>query len=241
MDLAIICINVKFHRICPGPVKIAVAALAAGLIPTAFLGMGYTWFVVANYMLGFPLASLIVIGKNRKAILFSMTGAGISILIGGAALALENTFGISTYIELYILISLPVSMGILELIREMSRRKQYIFEYSLSYEDRCVKGKAFYDSGNFLRDPVTGEMVHIVDGIIIKELGVAGPCREIPYKALGNCEGKVWVYEGAKLWVKGRRGIYRSDKCLLGKAQEGLLTGKNYNLVLNEGVGNEII
>lgn len=99
-------------------------------------------------------------------------------------------------------------MGILFLnkIKASANLAGMLYDVSLSYHGKTVRLKGLYDTGNRLRDPVTGEGVSLCEFAAVKELFTAEeihdityllekelkstlPLRMIPYHAVGTKEG----------------------------------------------------
>lgn len=82
-------------------------------------------------------------------------------------------------------------------------RNIYRFEFILSHCGKAVKGRAFYDSGNHLYEPVSGWPVILVKEKVLKSLCIEkDKMRVIPYKAVGNTAGLLSAYPMEKLIVQ---------------------------------------
>ena len=92
---------------------------------------------------------------------------------------------------------------------------------------------ALYDSGNRLKYQKENKCVHIVSESIIQQLGMKDEHIQIEYKALGINSGKLGLYRGDKIEVFMGKNTYEDKNVFLGKADNDLLEGKEYQMILN--------
>ncbi len=158
----------------------------------------------------------------------------ISFLMGGVTVALMYMMKIpgmtgngsfmlkgTTFLQIAVGIIVTWYLGnwLAEMLREKIRRKTVITEVTIHIGDNVWDMKAFVDTGNSLRDPVTGYPVAVLSRFMGDQIKTAVPdCRScvIPYKTIG---GKGIMYgirpdritAGDELIEKVVLGIGKSD------------------------------
>lgn len=81
-------------------------------------------------------------------------------------------------------------------------RDQYRFEVMLYYNGKTVNGRAFYDSGNHLYEPISGWPVILVKEELLNSLCLEPEKRRaVPYKAVGSTAGLLYAYPMEKLII----------------------------------------
>ena len=246
MNSAIICITLRLNKLNVSKSHLFGAITLASVFPLLGLVWGYKAFILTNYLIVFPLTGLIIAGRSwRRIISCEVSLVGITFLLGGTAEAVKNTLKLGDEAqyscEIVLLISAIIGALVAGIFQEKARIKRYVFRIRLRQGRRIYRGYALYDSGNSLRHPKTGQMVHIIDAGVLAELGVDIALDRIEYKSLGNSIGTIDIYRIEDLEIVGKGIKYNEKNCLFGRAQEGLLSQKEYKIVLNEGIGNEII
>lgn len=135
-------------------------------------------------------------GTLRRGILFSL----LSMALGGFVLAL----GSGGTLSLVAAAALVCAMCVLS--SGAGAGAQRFASVQLSYGGKSVELKALHDTGNTLRDPVTGERVLIADPAVAGKLvgldrkalldpvqtlasGIPPGLRLIPYRSVGNPRG----------------------------------------------------
>ncbi len=82
-------------------------------------------------------------------------------------------------------------------------RSIYRFEFILNCCGKAVKGRAFYDSGNHLYEPISGWPVILVKEKVLKSLCIEDDkMRAVPYRAVGNASGILSAYPMEKLIIQ---------------------------------------
>lgn len=139
------------------------------------------------------ILNYIVINSVMVLIAFSVTGFrewvrlmvmcyAVSFLAGGilSSIAGHLTAGKSLVLSVMVIITL---MGILFLnkIKASANLAGMLYDVSLTYHGNTVRLKGLYDTGNRLRDPVTGESVSLCEFAAVKELFTAEEIHDITY------------------------------------------------------------
>lgn len=122
--------------------------------------------------------------------------------------------------------------------------KKY-YTVQITYHSKSVVVSALYDTGNLLRDPVTGRCVHIVDKETAERLGVLGDkqaeyscgIRLIPYRTIAN-SGLIPIFSITQMKISNEKSDYIIQNPLLGIGSENFSSNQKYHLILNAGEVN---
>ena len=152
----------------------------------------------------------------------------VSILFGGCALLISLAFSeaqmkqgvwhmkaslpiiLSSALPAYLLWKIGVKM-----LQKKEKQKKY--EMELWYQGKCQKCKAFLDTGNGLKDPMTKEPVIILEeqcfcslfampeyslwGTMLATSQLQTQIRMIPFQAVGKKEGMLFAMQAEKLYL----------------------------------------
>lgn len=142
--------------------------------------------------------------------------------------------GISYLVLNYVVHIIKIKMG-------KTGNKEDIMEVMLCHRGVSKKVNALFDSGNSLKEPISGKPVHIVDYETADSILKGGQetqekIRIIPYYSLGKKNGLMTAFECEKVIIniKGNNidigsaylGIYRGELCAKGK----------YKMILNRSI-----
>ena len=193
--------------------------------------LGVAFFVIPVMLWG-------SFGKETiKHYLFRMLVSWFSIvLLNGVVTALYNLTGIkalhlySCLVVFAVAASLAAS-GITGMKRQPKRLNVHILHHGRSVE--CI---GFYDSGNLLTIPETGEPVCLASQELLQQVTDDETVnREIPFRALGTKNGRISVYQMEEIKIEGMGKKNKIEKkgVWFGIAEPGLLQGKDYQVILN--------
>ena len=207
-----LCLLLGVNRLSGHPpgVRRAAAAAALGggyagacLVPGfTFLGNGL-WRTVSLGLMGWT-----AFGAGRSGWSRSMLFVLLSMALGGLAVSL-NTGGAG----------LPLCAGGLALLSRMGLRGggQEKVPISVTYGGRTVRALALRDTGNTLRDPITGETVTVLSPALGEKLGIpaetlrdpaggmAPGLRLIPARTVGG-GGLLAAVRCEAVTIGGRKG-----------------------------------
>ena len=116
-----------------------------------------------------------------------------------------------------------------------------IYNVTLLFNNKSLKLKGLYDSGNSLAEPIGGQPVHIAEYDKVKPLieGVSADktkIRLVPYKALGTNMGILRAIEIDMIRIEIAGEIIEIEKALIG-IYEGNLSGAGiYDIILNRSI-----
>ncbi len=191
-------------RLCGFPIgwaRTAVSAMIGGLYAGVCMIPGFTFLGNSFWRLVFlVLMSIIAFGMNSCAIRAGSIFVLLSMALGGVAL------GMGQYGFWGLFASLAVLCGICTLgFRGKLAGKQFV-KTVIRYRGREIKLMALKDTGNLLKDPISGEAVTVVGADIARILLGIGEdmlnrpiiametlrqtgLRLIPYRAVGQSSG----------------------------------------------------
>lgn len=119
----------------------------------------------------------------------------------------------------------------------MHRRRfgSHLVRARLCKEGREMSVTAYWDSGNQLRDPYTGQCVSILShtcarNFLSREKDLF---RLVPYRSLGEQDGMIWVTDIEELQLCEGEQCVRHEHVAVGIAQPGLLEDKAYDMILH--------
>ena len=126
-------------------------------------------------------------------------------------------------------------LGIWKFISYMQRQVQYSCNVELYLGGQRYLVKAFVDTGNQLRDPVSGKPVSILNQKTAKTLfqhESAKYVRYIPYQTVGKKEGVLPAFSVDKMCICGETPCW-VDFPLIGVSEEEHFVGGEYEMILN--------
>ena len=127
--------------------------------------------------------------------------------------------------------------GIWSLVAYLGRQSSYRCRVVLLYGEKSVAVQALIDTGNCLKDEVTGKPVSIIDKNVIKKLwgenDITG-IRYISYHSIGKAEGvmPLVTLDGMYVCRKEKEWIEKP----LAAICEGDMTADRYEMILNPDV-----
>lgn len=196
---------------------------AVCMIPSMrFLGNGF-WRVVFLLLMG-AIAFGVCVGSLRRCVLFAV----ISMALGGIVMGL-NAGGFFEIVALSVLLCLLCFVG----FQGSAGAKEYI-NVTLQHDNNTIEVTALQDTGNSLRDPITGQGVIILSADIAKTLigltekqlrnpvetvaeGTVSGLRLLPYQTVG-CSGDFLL---AKRMERVKIGKWQGS-CLVAFSSEKL-------------------
>ena len=96
--------------------------------------------------------------------------------------------------------------------------------------------KALIDTGNSLREPVSGKPVSVVDADIFGRLnGVRLPekLKVIPYRSIGRENGMMEGYEVPEIIIDSGEGLRRQQKAVVGISRTTVSADGRYQMILH--------
>lgn len=160
----------------------------------------------------------------------------ISVILFGGIAGWITDWGIlpRNYAVITMLI-VPAGYGILTYFMQRREFANQLFLVRLKKEERCKKLEAYWDSGNQLRDPYTGQAVSIISHSAAAEFvnRERDAIRYVPFRALGTEHGLMEVFTVEELCIFDGRKEHRITPAVIGIANPGLLEHKEYDMILH--------
>ena len=124
----------------------------------------------------------------------------------------------------------------------LCEEEERYYTVQITYQEKSTVVCALYDTGNLLKDPITGRCVHIIDRETAKSIGVSiGEAMEysckirlIPYRTIANT-GLIPVFSVTRIKVSNERANYVIQNPLLGVSGENFSSNQKYHMILNAG------
>lgn len=239
MDICILSVSKKIIK-CPA----TYGSIVFGAFIGAFLScivtvlpIGYSF---VKFMLFHGLISILMtktglrVTWGRSFIKAYMTVYSSAFVIGGIFSCLKQYMREGSIFFVFALLSSMIASFIWDFIAHMGRNKNVCCEVILCQGQNQVKVTAILDTGNRLRDHVTGKPVSIISKRTAKVLWQDIYCenlRYIPYHTIGKKEGvlpvllldKMCIYRDEEIWI---------SNVLIAIADEEIGTGE-YEVILN--------
>lgn len=127
------------------------------------------------------------------------------------------------------------------------KMEKNIYEMVIIFQEKEIKVKAFFDTGNGLKDPITNQEVIILEkesfeslvGITEKELWKKeyeklDMIRMIPFQSLGKQNGILFVIQANKVYFPEEE--LEKENVLIGKYEGKLSRKKEYQALIGPGI-----
>lgn len=128
-----------------------------------------------------------------------------------------------------------VALGIWKFVSYLQRWNQYHCEVELYFQGGVQKVRGMIDTGNGLRDPVSGLPVSIIDRRTADKLlhgEITVSIRYIPYQTIGKKEGVLPIFRIDELRIYGEKECH-IDAPLIAISEEEISAGGEYEMILN--------
>lgn len=198
----------------------------------------YSFFILMVHLFEVPC---MVVFLTRKR--WSLVPKGIicgyffTMIVNGSLEILWNSFGNGESYFLFLLIACGIVILGAFFYLQWSKSNKGIYYVELKHEGEKVECKAFYDSGNCLKDPYSNKGVHIVSEKLITVIKKdVRPSVLIPYHTVGNEMGLMEVVYIDEIVIYGKKDILKQQKIPIGVAKEEVFRNKSYGMILNEEV-----
>ena len=170
-----------------------------------------------------------------KAIIMLYIG---SILLGGIMEVFRQYVRVGSFFLVVAIIGYYFVLGIWKFVSYMQRWNQCHCKVELYLGTKKYQIKGLIDTGNGLRDPISGKPVHILDRATAKRFfgeEYLKDVRYVPYQSIGKKEGvlpavqfeRMCVWKDTQCWV---------EKPLIAISEEMISIGGEYEMILNPNV-----
>ena len=170
-----------------------------------------------------------------KAIIMLYIG---SILLGGIMEVFRQYVRVGSFFLVVAIIGYYFVLGIWKFVSYMQRWNQCHCKVELYLGTKKYQIKGLIDTGNGLRDPISGKPVHILDRATAKRFfgeEYLKDVRYVPYQSIGKKTGvlpavqfeRMCVWKDTQCWV---------EKPLIAISEETISVGGEYEMILNPNV-----
>lgn len=239
MDLAALCgVNYFLRRRRRKRFLVLASAVGAvaGLLLLLFVKNSF-WYSLSSYLLLNTFVVLLAFGRcdvREFAENWAVTYL-VFVLLGGILEWLREQTGMPPVSALMMAAGAAGVYGILRYFMQRKDFHNHVIDAQLKKGEKSLFVRAYWDSGNQLRDPYTGQ------GICILSQTKAGEFfdekkdlfRLVPYHSLGVGEGMLRVTDVEELVLFDGKRILHLPNAAVGVANAGLLEGKEYDVILH--------
>ena len=189
------------------------------------------WFVLMSGMMIFSVILITAIIKNTVSVVIK---AGI-VYFDIPPKVFLFTFGLSYFVMLFFV----------KLFKNRKNKKYYVM--TVTHNDKIVTVTALFDSGNLLKEPVTGKYVSILEWNFVKKLfeadygfaDIADHAEDmklwvIPFNSLGNSSGMLFAFLADNITIPEEKKTI--DKTFIGIYGGELSKNKEYHALINAGL-----
>ncbi|MDO4474288.1 MAG: sigma-E processing peptidase SpoIIGA [Eubacteriales bacterium] len=204
--------KISYGRICLGALLGSVLScmIVAINISVAPLKIILFYVVIPSFML-----LVIIPTRDVRVLIRGLITLYISgFLIGGIFEAFAQYVPVGGLFFALAIASYYIASAVLKILMLLLHFGEVHCEVILCTGQKMCTGRAIADTGNHLRDDVSGKPVSIVTGRMAKQLfGENGPdsVRYIPYRTIGNDGGVIPVVKIDSILVKGKAERYFED------------------------------
>lgn len=239
MNYLVLSISKKILK-CPGTHgSICLGALTGTVLTCGFMIIPVTYSVVKFIVFHGGISILMIktglrVNWGRSFIRAYAVVYISACLIGGVFSSFKQYIREASIFFVLAFVSYFVALGIWDYISYMGRCKKISCEVLLVQGERQLRANAIIDTGNRLRDAVTGKPVSIISKKIADFLWQEIPCkglRYIPFHTIGKKDGVLpsLLLDEMRLYVDGEIKI---TKVLVAIDDETIGTGE-YDVILN--------
>ena len=159
----------------------------------------------------------------------------VVIVLGGLMQWLSESRVISHNYLIQLIFVVFAGYGILQYLMQKRTFANHIYLVKLQKGERSMEVKAYWDSGNQLRDPYTGQGVSILSSEKAQYFldTEKDRIRYVPYCSLGKSEGLLSVTNVDELVLFDGKKTIHMKQMAIGIANDGLLEKKEYDLILH--------
>ena len=128
-------------------------------------------------------------------------------------------------------------------VAQMGKKQQAdIYKVRLRGSSNEIELDALMDTGNSLREPVSGRPVSVVEEESLRRLsGIKMPekLKAIPYHSIGRSNGIMEGYEVPEIIIEGREENIRWQKVIVGISKDKVSVNGKYQMILHPDLLNE--
>lgn len=199
------------------------------MLPSGYYGIKVfcTYVIIAQAMLIIAFGKCTIKEAIRRFVLLYT----ITYLLSGILNGIYYMFGFRNI--MLTLFTFLILKGCVEMcIYYRNRRKQF-YDVVIELGDNKISIRAFLDTGNSLKEPISGKTVNIVEEAyiskLVKNINLSTKYRYIPFHSIGKERGALDGIEADCMHVDGKV----IDKPILAVYTGKLSVSGEYNMLLN--------
>lgn len=199
----------------------------------------------------FPLILVIAFYKNswKRHIQAGIVFLSVSVICGKIVeyiyMGLTKSFQMKMN-GIFICVVGALSMYLIKIVRklyiELQEETNRYYTVLMRYGEKEILVDALFDTGNLLRDPITGKYVHIIDKEISESLLGKGEkvslsqcgIRLIPYKTITK-SGVIPAFTITEMLVSNGIEEKSIKSPMIGISSETISSSQKYQMILNSG------
>ena len=177
--------------------------------------------------------------KNRRFFLENWLFIYLAVLFLGGLMEWEASLGIpSSFFWGKVIVAAILLTGVTIYVMQKKGFLEQIYKVDVMHHGRTWELNGYWDSGNLLQDPYNGKPVNILRGTLGREIfsEESDYMRLVPYCSLGNTNGLLSVYNAEKMYIYQGKERFVVEPAIFGIAEENLLEGKEYDVILQASV-----
>ena len=239
--IALACVNcfLKRGRKLRRLALISFLASVLGLLLHIYITNAGIRTIILHFGLNMGMALLAFGWSGKKRLLENWLVIYLTILFLGGVMEWEESLGFSQafFWGTAFVAAVLLSKATAYLTQKKAFTNQmYVVE--IVQDGKTYALSAYWDSGNLLVDPYIGAPVNIIGKEAAQKIfaGTDVATRLIPYRSLGSENALLPVFNAQAMYVYQGKQKKEIQPAVLGIAKEGLLKGKEYDVILQASV-----
>jgi len=220
-------------------VTIAVLASIGSLLIHIYIKNNELRTIVLHFGLNTVMTGLAFGWKNRRFFLENWLFIYLTVLFLGGLMEWETSLGIpNSFFWGKVIVAAILLTGVTIYFMQKKGFLEQIYKVDVIHHGRTWELNGYWDSGNLLQDPYNGKPVNILRETLGKQIfsEESDRMRLIPYCSLGNKNGLLSVYNAEKMYIYQGSERFLVEPAIFGIAEENLLEGKEYDVILQASV-----
>lgn len=224
--------NATHGRVCIGAVMGAGLTCVIVILPVPYIVRFLFSYLFINTLMLVTGLKIRKIKTLVKAVILLYIGA---FLMGGILGYVRQYVRMGSLLLALAILGYYVILGIWNFVSYLRRVTDTVCPVELHYGDRMCLVEGLIDTGNQLRDNVSGKPVSVLDKEKAMELlgdSIPEGVRYIPYHSIGKEAGVMMLFQIERMYV------HRKEKCCLEKplvaiSEEQISKANEYQMILN--------
>lgn len=212
----------------------AVASIGSLLIHIYISNIGFRT-ILLHFGLNTAMTGLAFGWKDRRFFLENWLVVYLVILFLGGIMEWEASLGIpASFFWIKAIVAGIVLSGVTIYFMQKKDFMEQVFKVDVMHHGKTWKLSGYWDSGNLLQDPYNGKPVNIMQAKLAEQIfsEPSDYMRMVPYCSLGNTNGLLSVYNAEKMYIYQGKECFVVEPAVFGVAENGLLEGKEYDVIL---------